>query len=78
MMFLFVALICLSSAIIVSSIAHSHNHNHSHTHTGRGLDLGLPGDSECGRGMDREEEKNDPHCRYVPIVDESSPRTTIP
>ena len=85
MMFLFVALICLSSAIIVSSVAHSHSHNHnhshnhchgSHTHVGRGigLDLGLKGDDDVGRGLERVEGGDD--CLYVPIGDESSPRTT--
>ena len=80
MMFLCVAFICLSSAIIVSSIAsHSHNHNRSHTHlAGQGLDLGLQGDSERdASGTDRGDETND-YGRYVPIVDETSPRPTKP
>ena len=84
-MFLFVALICFSSAIIVSLVAHSHSHSHSHSHThlgGQGLDLGVGEDSGLGRGrggLDREggdDDDHHPHCRYEAIGDEtSSPRT---
>ena len=86
-MFLFVAFICFSSAIIVSSIAHSHSHNHSHSHSHShpnhlGLVLGGIDDNLGLGGINRDEEgavDHDNHhahgSYYEPIGDEPSPRT---
>ena len=83
MMFLFVALICFSSAIIVSSIAHSHSHSHPNHLGGQGLglDLGLAlGGVDDNLDMAESVNRDNHHAHahgsyYEPIGDEPSPRT---